>query len=58
MVKPDECAEQYRYSLALYLTTIPENSNIMIVYRYIISQFYVNNVFDALNACCKSIIYD
>ena len=58
MVKPDECAEQYRYSLALYLTTISENSNIMIVYRYIISQFYVKNIVDVLNACRKSIIYD
>ena len=58
MVNLDECAEQYRYSLALYLTTISENSNIMIVYRYIISQFYVKNIVDVLNACHKSIIYD
>ena len=56
MVNPDECAKQYRYSLALYLTTILENSNIMIVYRYIISQFYVKNIVDVLNACRKSII--
>ena len=58
MVNPDECAKQYRYFLAFYLTTILENSNIMIVYKYNISQFYVKNVVDALNACHKSIIYD
>ena len=56
MVNPDERAKQYKYSLDLYLTIILENSNIMIVYRSIISQFYVKNVVDVLNACRKSII--
>ena len=58
MVNPDECAKQYRYSLVIYLTTILENLNKIIVNRYIISQLYVKNVVGVLNASWKSIIYD